>query len=153
MTMGGTPAEIARQIICSAKTGALGTLDPDGHPFVTLVSLACGPDGRPILLLSALAAHSRHLGRDGRASLLLTGPDTTPDRLASARLTLVGTVTDQNEPAALACFLKAHPEASGYAGFADFGIRAFTPRSGHLVAGFGKIVTLGVTELSGGAAT
>lgn len=140
-------AEGARRILAEAETGMLGTLDPAGHPFVTLVAVAPGPDGAPVMLLSGLAAHTRHLARDPRASLLLLSREVRADPLAGARLTLVGTVREDAGPAAREAFLARHPEAAGYAGFADFGFRRFEPSGGHLVAGFGKIVTLGAADL------
>jgi putative heme iron utilization protein len=131
-----------------SATGTLATLAPGGGPLATLVTVATTHSGEPILLLSALALHTRNLAADKRASLLLVAPGgETGDPLAGARLTLAGTVTRDDDPILRQRFLARHAEASGYAGFADFALYRFTIEAGHLVAGFGRIVALSPTEL------
>ena len=44
-------------------------------------------------------------------------------------------------------FLAHHPEAERYAGIGDFGFHRFFVASGHLVAGFGRIVELTPGEI------
>ena len=62
----------AKSLLRTARAAALATLaQPSGHPFASLVNVATAPDGSPILLLSRLAAHTRHLDTDPRLSLLL----------------------------------------------------------------------------------
>ncbi len=56
----------AKRLLRSIRSAALATLTPDGDPFASLVAVATMPDGAPILLLSGLAAHTRHLAADGR---------------------------------------------------------------------------------------
>lgn len=141
-------AEEARRVLRTAATGSLATLNPDGGPFASLVSVATTSTGEPIFLISALAVHTRNLDRDRRASLLLTGPGGEDgDPLAGARLTLVGEVVESDDPVVRRRFLARHREAEGYAGFGDFGFRRLAIASGHLVAGFGRIVDLGREDL------
>src|ERR1700738_1198412 len=81
----------AKELLRSVRAGALATLVPGtAFPFASLVNVATAPDGSPILLLSSLAAHTRHLASDPRLSLLLvhTGPG---DPLAHPRVTIMGT--------------------------------------------------------------
>jgi putative heme iron utilization protein len=134
----------AKRVLRLAATGSLGTLARNGSPFVSLVTVATMPTGEPILLLSALAAHTRNLERDRRASLLLVGPGGEDgDPLAGARLTLVGSVSDaEDDPRLSGRFVARHEEAAAYAAFQDFGFRRFVPTGAHLVAGFGRIVDL-----------
>jgi len=63
------------------------------------------------------------------------------------RWTLTGTATKHNNAGVRRLFLARHPEASLYAGFADFAFYRFEIASGHLVAGFGRIVDLAPAEL------
>jgi putative heme iron utilization protein len=139
-----SPGVAARRILRLADTGSLATLNPDGSPFASLVTVATTPAGEPILLISKLAVHTQNLDRDARASLLLIAPGgESGDPLAGARLSMTGSVTPPaDDPALKRRFLARHPEAKGYSGFPDFSFRRFTATGAHLVAGFGRIVDL-----------
>jgi putative heme iron utilization protein len=139
-----SPGAAARRILRLADTGSLATLNPDGSPFASLVTVATTPAGEPILLVSRLAVHTRNLDRDRRASLLLVAPGGEGgDPLAGARLSIAGSAGGpDDDPHVRRRFLARHPEAAGYAGFADFSFRRFVPTGAHLVAGFGRIVDL-----------
>ena len=143
-----SPVDTARRVLRAAATGTLATLR-DGAPFASLVTVAASEAGEPILLLSGLAVHTRNLARDRRASLLLVEPGGEGgDPLAGARLTLSGTVSEKDaDPALRRQFLVRHESAAGYADFTDFGFYRFVIASGHLVAGFGRIVELARGDL------
>lgn len=141
-------ANMVREILRTASTASLGTVGHDGSPLVTLVTVATDIDGSIIGLFSSLAAHTRNLANDGRASLLMTlssaGRD---DPLAGARASFTGRFLhidrDETEQARLFCrFMARHPEAVAFARFADFSIYRMRPDSVHLVAGFGRVVRL-----------
>ena len=144
-----SPGEAARRVLRLASTGSLATLAAAGGPFASLVTVAATPAGEPILLLSTLARHTQNLAADRRASLLLLAPGGEGgDPLAGARLTLTGQVGPcEADPMLARRFLARHDEAAGYAGFADFGFHRFTIDSGHLVAGFGRIVALAPADI------
>lgn len=140
--------EVSRRVLRLAQTGSLATLNADGHPFASLVSVAMAVSGEPVLLLSQLAVHTQNFGRDPRVSLLLVGPGGEGgDPLAGARLTVIGRIARDDDDKLKSRFLTRHPEARGYADFKDFGIYRLTAESAHLVAGFGHIVGLSATEL------
>ena len=145
-------ADMARRIGRSAGIASLGTLAPDGWPFVSFVTVATDVDGAPILLLSALAAHARHLAGEERASLLMQAPaGRGDDPLTGARITVIGRIRrvaqdDADQARLLARFLARHPEAERYAGFGDFSIHRMTMEGIHLVAGFGRIARLSSTD-------
>lgn len=144
---------MVRRIVRSAATASLGTLATDGGPFVTLVTVATDIDGAPILLLSGLAAHTRHLARDARASLLMQAPaGEGDDPLTGARATVTGRLRpvardEPDQARLLARFLVRHPEAEGYAGFGDFSLHRMAVEGIHLVAGFGRIARLSASDL------
>lgn len=142
-------AACARRVMRLARTGSLATTDEAGGPFVSLVTVATSMAGEPILLISRLARHTRNLERDPRAALLVVAPGgQSGGPLAGARLTVTGQVTAPRRDDELARrFLARHPEAAGYVRFGDFGFRRIEPESGHLVAGFGRIVDLAASEL------
>jgi putative heme iron utilization protein len=142
------PIPAARRVLRCAATASLATLDRDGFPFVTLVTVATTVAGEPIFLLSDLAAHTRNLKRDKRASVLLVAPGgEAGDPLAGARLTVVGTLAADDDPATRRRFLAHHDEAANLVEFSDFHFYRLAVISAHLVAGFGRIVDLSRDEL------
>jgi len=145
-TTGGPPVynalAQAKELLRSVRAGALATLVPgNAFPFASLVNVATAPDGSPILLLSSLAAHTRHLASDPRLSLLLvqTGAG---DPLAHPRLTIMGTgecVIDPDGRAALkARFLAKHPQSALYVDFGDFSFWRVAMEEAHLNGGFAR---------------
>jgi putative heme iron utilization protein len=85
-----TPAEAARTLLAQTRTAALASLSEDGTPWASLVMYGLMDDGTPALMVSTLAEHGRNLIRDARASLMVAAPQSTPDPLASGRVTLAG---------------------------------------------------------------
>jgi putative heme iron utilization protein len=145
------PKSMAKELLRSATTGALATLDAAGAPFTTLTTVATDGDGRPILLLSKLAAHTRHLEDDGRASLLLARIG-RGDPLAHPRLTLAGVArrlergSEEGERLRRR-FLSHHPKAELYADFGDFAFWRLDPTTVHLNGGFARAAELAPAEL------
>lgn len=136
-----SPAHTARRVIREALRASLGTRlrDGDGAPYVSLVLVATDHDGAPLLLLSDLADHTRNLGQDDRASLLLDGTGEREDPLAGERVTLQGRLRRSEEPRHRARYLARHPSAAMYADFGDFAFYRMEVERAHLVAGFGRI--------------
>jgi hypothetical protein len=126
---------------------------PSGFPFASLVNVATAADGSPLLLLSRLAAHTRHLDADSRLSLLFYSALNTPsggDPLTQARLTLVGRaerVSEAERAAVRTRFLARHPKSSLYADFADFGFFRVTLDTAHLNGGFGRAANLSAEQI------
>lgn len=137
--MTDSPASTVRHLARSTPKAALGTLDADGAPYVSLVLLAVDHDASPLLLLSDLADHTRHFQRDPRVSLLIDGTTGMASPLAGARATLTGEIVAASASHQTARFLARHPDAAGYAGFRDFNFYRLNLRRAHLVAGFGRI--------------
>jgi len=132
----------AKSLLRRIRAGALATLaPPDASPFATLINIATEPDGSPILLMSQLSAHTRHLAADPRLSLLLAQSG-EGDPLSHPRLTLTGKAEKITEPerrAALrARFLARHPKSALYADFGDFAFYRVNIEQAHLNGGFGK---------------
>ncbi|MCJ2125666.1 HugZ family protein [Methylobacterium sp. J-077] len=137
---------LSRMLLRSIRSGALATLDQDGTPFASLVTIATDQNGTPLMLLSRLSAHTRNLLADPRCSLLFAQGG-KGDPLAHPRLTVVGEAVQTSEPRARARFLARHPKAKLYADFPDFGFFALRARAGHLNGGFAKAATLTREEL------
>jgi putative heme iron utilization protein len=137
-------AALARRLVQRARRAALATfaLDPPGFPYTSLVAVADDGAGRPLLLLSTLAEHTRHLQQRPEASLLIHDEEAGGDPLAAGRVTLLGRCVPVEEGEALDSkrrFLDAHPEAKIYADFADFRPYRLTPVALRYVGGFGRM--------------
>lgn len=133
----------ARQLIRASSHASLGTLGKDTTPFVSLTATATDHAGRPLLLLSGLAEHTRNLFADPRVSLLFEDEGAPPNPQTKARVTVQGRAGRTNDAALLKRYLARHPSAEMYAGFADFELWCIEPEAAHFVAGFGRAVTLG----------
>lgn len=147
---------LARTLIQSARTAALATLDPDGDPLVTLVGCASLEDGSPLLLVSQLSQHTRHLLARPRVSLLLTDTSAKAgkgDPLAHPRLSLSGEAVvietgSDGHAHARSLYLASHPKAALYIDFSDFLLVRIRPRSAALNGGFGKAYQLVAEDLA-----
>lgn len=142
-TTGDAGADALRPTIIrlarEALTATLATLDTaGGHPYASLVELATTGDGRPLLLLSDLARHTRNLEADTRVSLLV---DRRHDAgaLALERAAFIGRAVRSASVHDRARFLRRHPSAAQYADFSDFAFWTIEPVTIHVIAGFGRI--------------
>lgn len=85
-----------------------------GYPYGTAVPLVVDEAQRPLLLISALAEHTKNLLADPRASLAVVeaGPANVQD---AARATLVGRIEPfQPTPELVQRYLRYQPEAEQY---------------------------------------
>ena len=141
------PAKAAKKLMREGRSGALATLMAgSGDPYCSLVNVATAPDGAPLLLLSRLALHTKNLLADSRVSLMLDERK-EGDPLEGARVMLMGKAAATSDVNAKAAYIRRHPEAEGYAQFADFSIYRMDIARAHLVAGFGRIVDLAAKDI------
>lgn len=137
-----------RRLIRGQDRASLATLlAGDGTPYASLVLYATLPDATPILLLSGLAAHTKNLAADPRASLLIDGTAGLADPLTGARVSLVGRLEETDNDAARHRYLARHPSAEAYVGFGDFRFYVLSFARAHLVAGFGRILWIGSDQI------
>jgi putative heme iron utilization protein len=135
-------ATLARDLLRRQRVGVLATLSVrhgGGHPIASLAPYALDARGEPVLLLSALAQHTRNLEADPRASLFVHDPAAAEaDPRTAPRLALVGRMrraTQGEEPDAKARYLARHPEARGLFAL-DFALWALEVQEAQLVGGF-----------------
>lgn len=129
----------ARHILRQCDFGALATQSAKlpGYPFVSHAPLALDAAGRPLMLFSRLAEHSRNLEADPRASLMVSVPGS--DAQAQPRLTLLGELRPAGvEPASRERYLRYHPDAATYLGFGDFRFFRLDVLALRLVGGFAR---------------
>ncbi len=143
-----SPVATVRRLMRQARTAALSTLlKRSGHPFGSLVTVACETDGTPIILLSGLAAHSRNLAEDPRASLLFEDR-ILGDPQTGARATVIGRVERiADDGSARRRYLARNPDAALYADFGDFAFHRLVIEDGHLVAGFGRAMRVKAEDI------
>ena len=90
----GRPARDVRRWLHQCQSGTLGTISThkgvDGFPVGSIVPFAVDSLGRPIILIAGIAAHTRNLKADNRATLFVHDPDASGDPQASWRASIVG---------------------------------------------------------------
>lgn len=138
----------ARWLLRRARTGTLASLDRDGGgPYASLVNVATDGAGAPLLLLSALAWHTKNLDANPRASVMVAELPKAGDALTGPRITVMGRFAKVEDMGLRRRYLARHPAAALYAGFGDFSFWRMEPEQVHAVAGFGRIETLEAGEI------
>ena len=140
----------ARALIRGAAAATLATAAA-GQPFASLVTPAPAPDLSPLLWLSTLSEHTRHLAADPRCALLFTGAAEGPNPQTAPRVTVTGLAEQvpPEEAAPLkARWLARHPYAALYADFADFGLWRIRIGGALHVGGFARAERIRATELA-----
>lgn len=122
----------------SCSTLATQSAQLPGYPYATVVPNVLDACHRPLLLVSALAEHTKNLLADHRVSLSLLEPGTTEVQTA-ARITLLGDA-EQFEPDELlkARYLRYLPDAAQYLEL-DFMFFRVNPKRVRFIAGVGKM--------------
>ena len=138
---------LARTLMRTARHAVIATLDPQsGAPIATRVGISTDHDGAPIILVSALAAHTPALLADPRCSLLVGEPG-KGDPLAHPRMTISAKAReiarDTPEHARIEWRYLSHlPKAKLYVGLGDFRFFRLEPESAKLNGGFGQAYQL-----------
>jgi len=140
-------------LIRSQRWAALATLAEDG-PLASMVAYVPEPGlGGFLLHLSRLAAHTRNLLQDGRASLVITETDTgegDPQTLArvsiQARVAVLSRDSEEFS-AARAAYIHRLPEAELLFGFSDFVLFRLGPVEARYIGGFARAYTLSGGQL------
>lgn len=142
--------DAARELLAQTRAAALGSINSDGSPLVTLVAIATTEDGAPLLLLSQIAAHTQNLLREPRASLLLEGKSNDPDPMTAPRLSLNGQIVALDEDQIISAkprFIEKHPGSVAYDTELDFHYYRLAIESARFNQGFGRFRKLGPGDL------
>ncbi len=143
---------LARRLIHTGPHMALAVIDPEtGFPSASRVLVATDSDGAPVILVSALSAHTRALSADSRCSLL-AGEQAKGDPLAYPRITVLARAAriEKDDPARARLrrrFVLRHPKAELYIDFPDFAFFRLEPVSASLNGGFGRAYALESADL------
>ena len=133
-------ARSARCYLRAHRHGVLATISRrlDGYPFGSVAPFALDHAARPILLLSRLAEHTKNIGADARASLLVH--DDVTDIQAGSRLTLVGDAVPLDAcDTVRARYLRFFPDAKRLLELGDFAFYRIEPVQLRFIGGFGSI--------------
>lgn len=138
---------LGRTLVRLARHGALAVLDAtSGAPLASRVAVATDHDGAPIILVSALAAHTSGLLANATCSLLLGDPG-KGDPLAHPRISIACEALrierdDPRHERIARRFLSRNPKARLYADFPDFAYFRLEPRAASLNGGFARAYVL-----------
>ena len=143
---------LARQLMQDARYAAMGVIQDNGLPLVTRTGFGLSTAGAPLCLVSALSAHTRALQANPGCSLLVGEPGPKGDPLNHPRLSLTGTISFVRHGAPghaemAAAYLRSHPKAKLYIGFADFAFACLAVETAFLNGGFGKAFQLTASDL------
>ncbi len=134
-------AREARQILHAHRYGALCTLSKkfDGYPFGSITPYLADHDGSLLILISALAEHTKNIRHDPRVSLITHSQD-SPHIQTQGRVTVVGAAhlaTDREHSGKR--YLRYFPEAETYFAMHDFSFYRIVPLAIRYIGGFGNI--------------
>jgi putative heme iron utilization protein len=134
-------ARAARQLLRAHRYGALCTSSKkfDGHPFGSITPYLVDHDGSLLILISALAEHTRNIQYDARVSLITHNQD-DPHIQTQGRVTVVGKASHVAErDQAGKRYLRYFPEAQTYFDMSDFEFYRIMPNAVRFIGGFGDI--------------
>lgn len=142
-----------RRLLSTRRTAALGTLSADGRPYVSMTPYAI--DTRQaclVILISGLAAHTRHIREHPQVSLLISDAEEQGQPVhALGRLTIEADAQlaepGSDDAGALAqAYLKRFPEAEQIGALPDFRYVTLAPRAIRQIAGFGAARDVSLEE-------
>lgn len=147
------PIEAVVQLLHEATFAAIATHSARvaGYPFASVIPFAPDERHRPVMLMSALAEHTKNIDADPRTSLLMFRAE-GEDVQSGARLTLIGDMARFEPSEALrARFARYQPDAAGHLSLGDFSFYRIEPRQLRMVAGFGRMGWLAGDTLTAAA--
>ena len=142
--MSAEASKHARLLLLKEYRGVLSTHSQamPGFPFGSVVPYCLDASGRPLILISRIAQHTRNLKGDGRCSLLV-GERAADDVQAAGRLTLLAEARQLDGPAAIEAaaqrYYRYFPESRDYHRVHDFDFWVLDPVRWRYIGGFGAI--------------
>jgi putative heme iron utilization protein len=146
--------EQVRSLLRSQRVAALGTVTAEGAALVTMVPFAVDPvEGRLVIHVSELAAHTRNLRATPRVSLMVMqaeAPGEPVHALPRVSFEGVASLLAPQTPAWAAgrrAYLERFPEAEAMTQLGDFRFFAIELTGARQVAGFGAARSIEPDEL------
>ncbi len=130
----------ARRFTRGQTSGVLSTLSKrlDGFPFGSVSPFILDHAGRPVILISDLAEHTKNIEADPRVSLIVQ--PYSPDMQTTGRVTVIGHALRLPDKDALGPrYLRYFPQAEAYFSMHDFQFYRLEPVKVRWIGGFGRI--------------
>jgi len=130
----------ARRFTRSQHSGVLSTISKrlEGYPFGSVAPFILDHTGRPVILISDIAEHTRNLVADPRVSLIVQ--PYSPDMQVTGRVTIIGNAVRLPDKDTLGPrYLRYHPRAETYFAMHDFQFYRIDPVRVRYIGGFGRI--------------
>lgn len=139
----------ARQLLISQRTAMLATYaaqsEMGDYPFGSMVRYVVAADGSPLLLLSRIAEHSKHLALNSHVSLLINGAEVKGEEQQTERITLLGELKCLTNELSQEKILKiaqpyfsAYPESEMYWRELDFDFYKLEVSKSRYILGFAR---------------
>ena len=148
-------SQALHQLLQTRRVAALGTLNSDGTPLVSMVPYAIDAQTASLVIhVSALAAHTANLQRTPSVSLLvMQGESPGKPVHALARVTVQGGAAlpvpgSADWLSARAAYLTRFPDAQPMMELGDFQLVAIHPDGARQVAGFGAARSVDAQDLA-----
>jgi putative heme iron utilization protein len=129
----------ARRFLRRFRAGVLGThsLQFPGYPYGSAMPFCTDQQGRPIVLISHLAEHTRNVAKDGRISFTVSPLDAALQQ--EMRATVLGEIAPCDDNAVADRYLRFFPDSRRYLDIGGFHFHTIEPRHVRLIAGFGSL--------------
>jgi len=146
--MNMTPGQAARHLLRRRRYGVLSTTSQKfaGYPYGSFVDYVTDHMGRPVILISALAEHTRNIVHHPRVSLALHDPGAQAQ--AMPRLALLGEaklIGPDDAHHIRSRYLRYFPEAEPYLAL-DFAFYRIEPQHMRYIAGFAQATWVSATD-------
>lgn len=138
-----TLGDAARTLIRRMDAGVLSThsVEVDGYPFGSLTPFVASHEGRPVLLISEMAQHTRNMLADSHVCLTVYDPG-EKDKLSSSRVSIMGNgapVPEKDRGMLAERYFAFFPGSREFENNLDFRFYWIEPYRVRFVSGFGRI--------------
>lgn len=149
MNQAGSIAAQARALLAGESHGVLSThsVEMPGYPFGSVVPYCLDRAGRPLILISRLAQHTRNIAADPKVSLLVAeqgGSDVQAVGRVSCLAQAEPLAEDDDAAGRYCCYF---PVGRDYLQMGDFAFYQLVPMRAHYVGGFGRIHWVDTADL------
>lgn len=130
----------ARRFARGQNSGVLSTISKrlDGFPFGSVSPFIFDLSGRPVILISEIAEHTKNIDADPRVSLIVQ--PYSQDMQTTGRVTVIGHAERLPEKDRLGPrYLRFFPQAEAYFAMHDFHFYRIEPVKIRWIGGFGRI--------------